>query len=96
MCGWKPVRFLNQRWPIPLLARLRNDDRVYVRITDEVIGDIWPARLQRYAIARHPEDADRANRYARVQYKEITGQWPGRDGGGGIHSIRATYLRLIA
>lgn len=67
MCGWKPVRKSKMVVEPGTMTE-------YQRITDE-IGDVWP-HVCAYAQERHPEDVARANKYARVQYKELTGQWP--------------------
>lgn len=39
------------------------------------VGDIWP-HLSRLAMERHPANQDKAVKWARVQHKELLGDWP--------------------
>ena len=39
------------------------------------LGDVWP-HISRLARDRHPHDPVKAMKFAKVQYKELTGWWP--------------------
>ena len=39
------------------------------------VGDVWP-HISRVAIDRNPTDPDKALRFAKAQYKQLTGWWP--------------------
>ncbi len=47
----------------------------YVSLSHDVGGDIWP-HISRMAVDRFPSDRERAVKWARVQYKSLSGSWP--------------------
>lgn len=68
MCGTaRPVRK-------PNTATKPGRMEEYRTIQDQV-GDLWP-HICRNAADRHPKDANKALRFAKAQYHEMTGGWP--------------------
>ena len=67
-CGRATVR--KPRGPAQVPGQLRE----YIPLGKQV-GDLWP-HVCRFALGRHPNDHERARKFAAVQYKALTGSYP--------------------
>lgn len=52
----------------------------WVPLAKRVGGDIWPHVCQ-LGVEKHPDDQEKALKFALAQYRNITGQWPPWQGG---------------
>lgn len=67
-CGWKVPRRKSGTAVAPGVME------EYKRPFSD-IADLWP-HVCAIAAQRHPDDAERARKFAAVQFKELTGAWP--------------------
>lgn len=86
LCGWqrpKRRKSLEQRPGVMVEYSALRDD----------LGDLWP-HVSRFFLDKHPGDWARAEKAARVAYKEVVGRWPER--GRPLQPSRSCDGRLAA